>query len=300
MAGVLCVGIATQDYVFGLREMPTRAEKYRADDLAVVGGGIAANAAVAVARLGGRAMLATRLGDDPVGRDIVSGLEAEGVDCSLARRHPGLRSSLSAVLVDAAGERIVINHADAMPDDASWLPRRLPEGVTAVMADTRWEEGGLALFHAARASGGFGVLDVDRPPRLPGLLAAATHVAWAAQALREATGLADPRAGLTAVAAGAANWMAVTDGANGVWFTENGSVAHEAAFSIVPVDTLGAGDVFHGALALGLAEGRGERGAVVFASATAALKCTRFGGRAGAPTRAEVTDFMTRTPRENA
>ncbi len=64
MAGVLCVGIATQDYVFGLNEMPTRAEKYRANDLAVVGGGIAANAAVAVARLGGRAMIATRLGDD--------------------------------------------------------------------------------------------------------------------------------------------------------------------------------------------------------------------------------------------
>ncbi len=300
MAGVLCVGIATQDYVFGLREMPTRAEKYRADDLAVVGGGIAANAAVAVARLGGRAMIATRLGDDPVARDIVAALEAEGIDCSLARRHPGLRSSLSAVLVDAAGERIVINHADPMPADPSWLPARLPDGVTAVMADTRWEEGGLALFRAARASGGHGVLDVDRAPRLPDLLPAATHVAWAAQALREATGHADPREGLAAVARGAANWMAVTDGANGVWFTENGAIAHEPAFPIVPVDTLGAGDVFHGALALGLAEGMGERGSVVFAAATAALKCTRFGGRAGTPTRAEVEEFMTKTQRENA
>lgn len=300
MAGVLCVGIATQDYVFGLQSMPDRAEKYRARDLAVVGGGIAANAAVAVARLGGRAMIATRLGEDSTARDIVAGLEAEGIDCTLARRHPGLRSSLSAVLVDSAGERIVINHADEMPADPSWLPDRLPAGIGAVMADTRWEEGGLALFEAARASGGVGVLDVDRAPRLPGLVAAATHVAWAAQALREATGQDDPRAGLAAVAAGASNWMAVTDGGNGVWFTHEGGIAHEAAFPIVPVDTLGAGDVFHGALALALAEGQGERRAVVFAAAAAALKCTRFGGRAGTPRRAEVEDFITRTPRETA
>jgi sulfofructose kinase len=300
MAGVLCVGIATQDFVFGLDAIPTTAEKHRARDLAVVGGGIAANAAVAVARLGARAMLATRLGDDTTGRDIVADLEAEGVDCALCRRFPGRRSSSSAVLVDARGERMVINYADeALPSGAGWLPQRLPDGIRAVMADTRWEEGGLALFAAARASGGFGVLDADRAVRHPELLSAATHVAWAAQALREATGIEDPREGL-AVAAGRADaWMAVTDGGNGVWFTEGGAIAHEPAFSIVPVDTLGAGDVFHGALALGLAEGRDARSAVRFAAAAAALKCTRFGGRAGAPTRAELDAFMNDRTREN-
>ncbi len=186
-----------------------------------------------------------------------------------------------------------------MPDDPSWLPGRLPDGIRAVMADTRWEEGGLHLFAAARASGGVGVLDVDRAPRLDGLTDAATHVAWAAQALREATGIADPREGLARVAQGASNWIAVTDGARGVWFTENGHIAHEKAFRITPVDTLAAGDVFHGALALGLAEGMGERGAVFSAAATAALKCTRFGGRAGTPTRAEVEDFMRTATRED-
>ena len=56
MATVLCVGIAVLDYVFSVETMPVRAEKYRARDLAVVGGGIAANASVAVARLGGRSL----------------------------------------------------------------------------------------------------------------------------------------------------------------------------------------------------------------------------------------------------
>ena len=69
-------------------------------------------------------------------------------------------------------------------------------------------------------------------------------------------------------------------------------------FPIEAVDTLGAGDVWHGAFALALAEGQGEREAVRFASAVAAIKCTRFGGRAGTPTRDEVERFLAAHPRE--
>jgi len=65
------------------------------------------------------------------------------------------------------------------------------------------------------------------------------------------------------------------------------------AFAVRAVDTLGAGDVFHGAFALAIGEGMPERRAVRFANAAAALKCTRFGGgRGGAPSRAEVERFL--------
>ncbi len=304
MVGVLCVGIATQDFVFGMDEMPVRAEKHRARDFAAVGGGIAATAAVAVARLGGRALLATRLGDDMVGDEIVRALEADGVDCSPTIRHKGIRSSLSAVLVDRAGERMVINYGDpALPDDASHLPSRLPGGVRAVMADTRWETGAVAAFRAARASEGFGVLDADRAVQNRDLLTESTHIAYAAQAVREMTGRDDAREGLAELALTATNWIAVTDSARGTFFTEHGGIAHEPAFRIELVDTLGAGDVFHGALALGLAEGMSARVAVRFASAAAAIKCTRFGGRTGCPKRPEVEEFLKQAeqyPREIA
>jgi sulfofructose kinase len=293
VAGVLCVGIATQDFVFALDEMPRRAEKYRARDLAVVGGGIAANAAVAVARLGGRAMLAARLGEDAVGRDIVEDLAAAGVDCSLVRRCAGHTSSVSAVLVDAHGERTVINHADrTLPGDASWLPPVLSDDVAAVMADTRWEQGALHLLGRARRQGRVGVLDADRGPVDRALLDAATHVAFAAQAVREMTGRDEPREGLRELARSTATWLAVTDGARGVWFTQGDGLSHLPAFPVRPVDTLGAGDVFHGALALALAEGQPIEPALRFAMASAAIKCTRFGGRAGAPTRAEVEALL--------
>ncbi len=292
MPAVLCVGIATLDHVFAVATLPTKPEKHRAHDLAVVGGGIAANAAVAVARLGGRAALAARLGADGTAEIILDELAREGVDCALARRFPGLRSPTSAVLVDARGERLVVSYSDPeTPADPAWLPARLGSGVGAVLGDTRWPEGTAHLFRLARAAGIPAVLDADRRPD-PDLLALATHVAFAEQALREVTGSADPAAGLAALAGSARNWLAVTVGDRGVLFLERGRVAGAPAFAVDAVDTLAAGDAWHGAFALALAEGRGERAAIRFASAAAAIKCTRFGGRAGLPSRAEVDAFL--------
>jgi sulfofructose kinase len=289
---VLCVGFASQDYVFALDAMPRLAEKYVAHDLAVSGGGISANAAVAVARLGGRAALATRLGDDGLARDILAELQAEGVDCTLARRFPGHRSALSAILIDAEGERCIISYADrGLPDDPSWLPEALP-GVDAVIADTRWQAGAAHALRVARESGAIALLDADRLPTHPDLIPSATHIAWSAQAVREMTGRDDIGTGLMELARAIPAWMAVTDGGRGTFIATPDGLAHVPTFPVTAVDTLGAGDVFHAGLALGLAEGLEPRAAVRFGSAAAAIKCTRFGGRSGAPTRTEVEQFL--------
>ncbi len=151
-AHVLCLGVAVQDYVFSLPEMPHAAEKYRARDFTIVGGGCAANAAVAVVRLGGRASLVTRLGADKLGDAIVAELEAEGVDCTYAARFDGCRSSLSAVMVDAAGERMIVNYRDPkLPEDTDWLPDPKALGIDVALADTRWPAGGAAMIGRARA-----------------------------------------------------------------------------------------------------------------------------------------------------
>jgi sulfofructose kinase len=293
MTGVFCLGIATLDYVYSVETMPTRGEKYRSRGLTVVGGGCAGNASVAIARLGGRCWLATRLADDLTGDQIVADLAAEGVETRFARRAAGLRSPVSAILVDAEGERMVISYSDpAMPEDTGWLPQALPEGAGAVLADTRWGEGALAALALARDAGVPGVLDGDRKPPHPDLIATASHVAFSAQALREVAGEDDPRLGLARIGRNLPTWLAVTLGKEGVLFLEDGEVAHLPAFAVETVDTLGAGDVWHGAFALALAEGQGERAAIRFASAAAAIKCTRFGGRTGAPRRDEVERFL--------
>ncbi|MGL4727875.1 MAG: PfkB family carbohydrate kinase [Bosea sp. (in: a-proteobacteria)] len=296
MRSVLCTGIATLDYVYGVAALPAGGTKHRANALEVVGGGIAANAAVAIARLGGEALLVTRLGDDSTGNLIRDGLAQEGVDVSISQAEVGRRSPHSAIMVDPAGERMIVAYADpAMPEAPSWLPERLPKGVAAALGDTRWCHGARHMFRLARASGLPVVLDGDRKPELPELVTLATHIAFSEQGIAEQTGISEPVAALQSFGTVAA-WLAVTCGERGVYCLSNGTLVHEPAFPVKAIDTLGAGDVWHGAFALALAEGMPETEAVRFASAAAAIKCTRFGGRKGAPTRAEVDEFLRSHP----
>ncbi len=293
MASVLSIGIAVLDYVFQVETMPQRPEKFRSQRMATVGGGIAANAAVAVARQGGRSFLVTRLGDDGLGRSILDDISNEGVDVSLSRRFEGKRSPLSCILVDKAGERMIISYSDQdIPTTTEWLPTALPPGIDAVLGDTRWENGSRHMFTIARAADLIAVLDADRKPEDDSLIGLATHAALSAQACHEITGERDVAAGLAMLRQRYSNWLAVTDGANGVYWTDGEAIRHTPAFQVAVVDTLGAGDTWHGAFALGLAEGMSEAAAIRYACAVAAMKCTRFGGRDGIPSRIETELFL--------
>lgn len=288
----MCIGHAVQDYVFSLPELPSGGRKFRAAAFDCVGGGPAATAAVAIARLGGEAFLAARVGDDAVADAIIAELESYEVDCARVKRFTGRASSLSAVMVDAHGERMIVNYRDPdMPVDASFIGAA--SGFDAVLADTRWPEGAAAGFAAARAAGVPAVLDADDPvPDDPAMLGRATHLAFSADGLQRLTGDNDSARGLAAVRKRFGAWVCVTDGARGVLFSGDGGVAAIGAFEVTPIDTLGAGDVWHGAFALALGEGAAEPDAVRFASAAAAIKVTRAGGRKGAPTRKDVDDFL--------
>jgi sugar/nucleoside kinase (ribokinase family) len=135
-------------------------------------------------------------------------------------------------------------------------------------------------------------LDLASRPDDP-LFARGTHIIASAEALRATTGEGDLGKGLKRLADHLSGFLAVTDGANGLYWQDDGALHHMPAFAVSAIDTLGAGDAFHGAFALALAEGRAIEAALRFASAAAALKCTRFGGAAGAPTRREVDIFLT-------
>jgi sulfofructose kinase len=80
-----------------------------------------------------------------------------------------------------------------------------------------------------------------------------------------------------------------------IWLDEHQAIQETPAFPVHTVDTLGAGDVFHGAFALAITEGQALRQALRFASAAAALKCTRFGGAFAAPQRIEVEQLLSQS-----
>lgn len=295
VTAVLCIGQAVQDFVFSVDTMPAAASKYRARRFETMGGGPAATAAVAIARLGGHARLAARLGDDSIGDIVLDELTGYGVDCDLVKRLPGRTSSLSAVIVDDGGERMIVNFLDSdMESTPAWLPDSLPDDIDAVLADTRWPEGALHGLKLARDAGVPGVLDGDTPvPQDGDLLRAATHVAFSADGLAGYAGESDPRDALKSVAESTDAFCCVTLGAGGTLYLQGGEPRRIDACRVAVGDTLGAGDVWHGAFALALGEGQASFDALRFASAAAALKVQNGGGRAGAPTRHDVEALMT-------
>lgn len=305
MSRVLCVGHAVQDFIFRTPQLPRSAEKYRANSFRSIGGGPAATAAVTIAKLGGTAQLAARVGDDAIADTIRDELVALGVDCRHLRRFPGRQSSLSAVFVDDVGERMIVNHTDPeMPKDPSWLVTAVDwRDLDVVLADTRWPEGATAALSMAREHGLPAVLDADVPvPKDGKLLEAASHVAFSLAGLRDFAGCSaetkEAEGALCEIARTLRAWCCVTLGGEGVSAIDGrhqrspSAVQRIPAFRVTPVDTLGAGDVWHGAFALALAEGNDESQAVRAASAAAAVKVTRHGGRAGAPTRAERDSLL--------
>jgi sulfofructose kinase len=256
---------------------------------------MAANASVAVARLGGRAHYWGRVGADELGARIVAQLAAEGVNAETVRRVPGCVSPSAAILVADDGERLVCAYNDPKLDaDPGWLPLDRVAAFDAVLADVRWPAGAGAVLDAARVAGKPAVFDGDvgPPDVLVDLARRATHAVFSEPGLAAATGIATPGTGLQRiVAAGARGLVGVTLGPEGFLWRESGRECHAPAPAIVAIDTLAAGDVWHGAFTLALGEGESAAAAARFANVAAAIKCTRAGGRLGAPTRAEVATF---------
>ena len=300
MTTVACVGLAVLDLVFGVPTRPDRGRKVFADSMAIVGGGPAANAAVAVARLDGSARFIGRLGDDAIGDTIVEEFAQWGVDATGVRRISSIPSPVSSIIVEADGERTIVNYSDDRlfrPEDGVTVDDL--SGADVVLGDLLWPTGALSAMHAAREIGIPGVLDFDEAHDGPtGIaLTAPTHVIFSAAALAAVSGESNPRMGLQAVRRMTDSWIAVTLGSGGaLWFDGAADLRTTPAFDVDTVDTLGAGDVFHGAFALGLAEKRPIEEVIRRASAVAALKCTRFGGRAGIPCTEEVEEFLAGRP----
>src|SRR5205823_13631665 len=125
------------------------------------------------------------------------------------------------------------------------------------------------------------------------LLTASSHLLFSSKALQATAGVPDDAEALKKIARLAPSFLAGTRGALGtLWLDDNGNLQQTPAFPVHTVDTLGAGDVFHGAFALAVTEQQELPEALRFASAAAALKCTRFGGAFAAPQRAEVEELL--------
>jgi sugar/nucleoside kinase (ribokinase family) len=279
-----------------VENFPAPGTKVAASEFIVTGGGCAANAAVTVARLDGRVGFAGPLGGtaDAVSNRVLADLGKEGVDCAGVARVENGTASVSLILLDATGEKTIatrrgVNLGAVLPKD----PAALVADADAVLIDNRFPDFVMAVCRAARERGIPIVIDLDQATKVTDpLLALGTHVVSSAEALFGTTGLKDYGEALKALAGHLSGFLAITDGPHGVYWLDDGDVRHLPAFKVKVIDSLGAGDAFHGGFTLALAEGMALPEILRFASATAALKCTKFGGASGAPTRADVETFL--------
>lgn len=298
MTHIFVTGLAVIDFIFQVAEMPTKAEKYKALGAMIIGGGGAANAAVSVVRLGGVASLAARIGRDHTGDMIIADLLTEGVNLDCIHRRDHARSAFSSVFITNDGERQIVNfRGEGLTDDPAFL--NLPGNVDAALADTRWDAGTKKTMAIAKARGIPGIIDAEAPVGL-NQLADASHIAFSRQGLCELTGEPDIAKALKLASTMVSAWVCVTDGSAGVYVIDGHHIENIPAFPVDAVDTLAAGDIWHGAFALRLAQGSDEHGAIEFANAAAALKCRHFGGRKGCPDRAEVDCLLAASDRSAA
>lgn len=293
---IVCSGMGALDRAFVLPALPAAPGKYIASAYRERGGGMAANASVAVAALGGQACWCGRLGDDPSGQTVRAMLLRAGVDLSGATIAAGAQTAVAGIHMDPSGERMLAVFPGAgLPDDAP-IPDALVDGAGAVLGDPRWPCGAERLFRAAAARGIPRIFDADTAPIeiLRRLIPLADHVVFSERGLRDVTGIGDPQAALRSVVGRIDATLGVTIGAAGSLWWRDGGILRMPAPAVDAVDTTGCGDVFHGGYALALAEGADVMQAARFATAAAALKAANGEGWDGMPKRAAVEALLAR------
>ena len=228
-------------------------------------------------------------------RFIFDKMAHEGIETKHLIHMPGLVTPISAVMIDPSGERTIVTFRDPelwkvqLPDFDTLL-----DDCAAILTESRCAEFCTDLCAEAVRRGIPVIVDVDRAMSLrEGLLNASSHLVFSSEPLQETADVTDDAQALKKIAKLTPSFLAGTRGPRGtIWLDENGQIQETPAFPVHTVDTLGAGDVFHGAFALAITEKQELRQALRFASAAAALKCTRFGGAFAAPQRAEVEELL--------
>jgi sulfofructose kinase len=261
-ATVVCVGLATLDTILVVPRHPGPDDRVVASERVVAGGGPAATAAVALARLGVDVAFAGAVGDDEAGAAIRDGLAREGVDVSLLAVVGGARSPQSTILVGPDGGRAIVHSPGTARLEVGELP------------DAEWVHVDHAGYPTVRGRGL--KLSVDGGNPIPDLDLAEV----ALYAPTEAALDGDPE---DAIAAGA-GLVVVTRGAEGsVAVTRQGERIMVPAPHVDAVSTLGAGDVFHGALLAQLVRAVPLRDALAAANRIAAESCRALDGRSAIP-----------------
>ncbi len=276
MSKVLCVGIATVDTIVLVDKYPSSNERVVALDSIRAVGGPATTAAVTLARLGIETALSCVIGDDDAGRFVFETLKHEGIDTQNVVVDKSVRTATGTIVVSRSEQTRAI-----MVQPHSQRPTK-----PANINDYQWihvdQFGMQTIKDWGVKRGGAAKLSIDIGYDTPGLNAADYD-------------LYAPSENITTDVSTAAkdkNIVVVSKGGEGSVYSDGVESGIVPAISAEIVSTLGAGDVFHGALVAAQVWSKPIAEAVAIANTVAGLSCRALDGQSGIPTKAELDAFL--------
>ncbi|MET4695582.1 carbohydrate kinase family protein [Endozoicomonas lisbonensis] len=293
---VIVAGRNVIDLFVVLPEEYVQGRKHEVNSVLIQGGAPAANGACGLTSLGLKTAFLGFLGNN-IQSDIVrSELVRWGVETGLMLTAPSAAPALAFIEVDPdSGERTVFystqNYRPLTPADIKpeWL-----NNTRLLFIDCYDAEGVIALLQVAREKGIPSVLDMEAGhiSHLKTMLALGSHIILPLEAAQFITHEQRAESCLHQLSQMTDAQLVITDGTNGSWASEHGTIIHQPSFEVAVVDTTGCGDAYHAAYAYGLLENFGLAQRMKFASAFAAIVATYLGGRTYFPTPDEVRLFI--------
>ena len=295
---ILCVGQAVYDLTFPVNEPLVENQKYRIPDRHECMGAPAANAAYLCGSWGAETTLIARVGEDLFGQEIVRTLTAGGVDAASIYRDHAQATSISCILVNQQnGHRTILNS----PMREQRFPIVWPDKEPQVLL-VDGHELSAALEVLKKYPAALSIMDAGTyKPELAELVQVVDYLVCSEDFAYQATGITiqldDPdqiKEVFRQLQTLNGNQLVITIGDQGCLWQEQEIIHHVPAFKVAPVDTTGAGDIFHGAFAFCLEQKRSLKETITFSSAASALSVQKIGGQTSIPTLAEVRSFISK------
>jgi ribokinase len=299
---ILVVGSSNTDMIIKLDRIPRPGETILGGAFVTAAGGKGANQAVGAARAGGQVTFIARVGRDMFGDQAVAGFVKDGINVDYVTRDKTNPSGVALIFVAKDGENSIavagganaklspadVRKAKAAFAGASVLVMQLETPLETVQAaaDLAAKAGVRVILNPAPAQ--------PLPDKLLNRVSILTPNETEAELLT-GIGVKDDvsaAAAATKLRARGVRTVIITLGARGAFVATESGEQLVPGFKVKAVDTTAAGDIFNGALAVALAEGKPLELAVRLANAAAAISVTRLGAQPSAPTRREIERFL--------
>jgi ribokinase len=298
---ILVIGSSNTDMVVKTTRIPAPGETVLGGHFFMNGGGKGANQAVASARLGGDVSFVCKTGNDIFGREAIASLEKDNIDTGFIFTDANEPSGIALITVDEHGENCIVvapgaNSSLRIGDMEQIEDLIVRAGIILLQLEIPLE----TVSHIAAVAAGRGIPVILNPApaqQLPDeLLRNVSIITPNENEAEKLTGIpvTDIRTAIEAAQslfARGVETIIVTLGADGALLVNGNGAAHIPGYRVEAIDTTAAGDVFNGALVVGLSEKKSIEDSIAFACKAAAISVTRLGAQTSAPKRKEVNAF---------